>query len=107
VSTRISERRKNQRTLAVYPAAILDNDGYVLARGRTSNMSERGVFVIADGQWRPQLDAKVILMLELPAAPTPRKPDKTRTVAYRARVVRTQEVGQLIGVGLELMEKVA
>ena len=107
MSTRVAERRRNQRTPAVHPAAILDEDGYVLASGRTSNISEHGVFVIGNGQWRPQLDAKVILMLELPAAPTPRRPDRLRTVAYRARVVRTQEVGQLIGVGLELMEKVA
>ena len=107
MSTRVAERRRNQRRSAVYSAAILDEDGYVLASGRTSNMSEGGVFMIGDGQWCPQLNAKVILMLELPAAPTPRKPDKMRTVAYRARVVRTQEVGQLLGVGLELMEKVA
>ena len=107
MSTRTSERRKNQRTLAVYPVAILDEDGYVLASGRTSNISAHGVFVIGDGQWRPQLNAMVMLMLELPAAPTPRKRDKMRTVAYRARVVRTQEVGQLLGIGLELMQKVA
>jgi len=107
MSTRVAERRRSQRSPAVHPAAILDEDGYVLASGRTSNMSEGGVFMIGDGQWRPQLNAKVILMLELPAAPTPRKPHKTRTVAYRVRVVRTQEVGQLLGVGLELMEKVA
>ena len=107
MSNRVAERRRSQRMPAVHPAAILDEDGHFLAGGRTSSTSECGVFLLAEGEWDPALDSIVTLVLELPAAPTPRKPDKTRSVAYRARVVRTQVVGHMMGDGLELLAKVA
>ena len=107
MSKRVAERRRNQRIPEIHPAAVLDADGYLLARGRTSNISERGVFIIADGPWGPELNSTVILELKLPAVPTARKPHKRRTVIYQARVVRTQKAGEVFGVGLELVAKVA
>ena len=104
---RVIERRKSQRVSEIHPAAVLDADGYVLAKGRTSNISERGVFLIVDGLWGPELNSRVILELKLPTTGTARRPDKKRTVVYKARVVRTHGSGCIFGVGLELMEKVA
>lgn len=105
MSTRVAEKRRSPRTPAVYPAAILDNDGYLLAWGRTSDISESGVFIIAETQWQPQIDARVTIEIKLPGFPQERRRDKPRFVMYEARVVRTQEIGHLIGVGLELLNK--
>lgn len=103
--TRVAERRRSTRTAAVYPAAILDNDGCLLAWGRTSDISECGVFIIAETQWQPELDSTVIVQLQLPGFPHRRRRDKPRIVMYQARVVRTRMLGQLLGIGLELLAK--
>ncbi len=106
MSTRVAERRKSRRVPAVHPATILDEDGYLLGKGQTSDTSECGVFIIMDGdEWDPALDSTVTVELRIPATPTPRKPDKLRTVAYWARVVHRRQVGQMLGIGLELLKK--
>lgn len=106
MSTRVAERRRSRRVPAVHPATIMDEDGCVISKGRTSDTSECGVFLIVDNNWEPVVDSEVVLELRIPGTPTPRKPDKLRTVAYHARVVRTSNIGSMIGVGLELLTKV-
>lgn len=105
MSTRVAERRRSRRAPAVHPIAIFDNDGYVLARGRTSDMSECGVYIIVSSDWAPELNSTVTVELKLPGFASERRRDRQRIVIYSARVVRTREVAQFLGVGLELLEK--
>ena len=107
MTVRTAERRRSVRLAAAYPAIVRDRRGRILARGRTANISEKGVFVIARrraGPPPPQEDISV--ELTIPAARTLRsRRQAVRTVRYRGRIARTQPIGQLIGLGIEFLEK--
>lgn len=103
-----AERRLSQRVPAVHRAAVLDKRGHALALGRTSNLSADGVLLILP--WREELASaeELVVELELPkVAHGHVRRGQRRKVRYRGRVVRTQEIGQLLGVGLHFIEKLA
>jgi len=106
--TRVEEKRRHARAAAAYPAAIRDRRGRVLARGRTANISESGVFVVAKIGRVPPVGQEIIIDLTVPAVPAScsRRP-ASRTVCYRCRVVRAQRLGNLAGLGVEFLEKLA
>ena len=94
---------------AAHPALIRTCRGHFLARGRTANISETGVFIIARCPDGPPRDEEVVVEIELPSAAATargRRPG-TREVRYRCRVVRTRTLGHLVGLGVEFMEKIA
>ncbi len=97
---RPADRRRSVRIPAAYPTLLADLSGHVLARGRAANISEQGLFVIVS-QPTVAPDGKT-LVVEI-TLPGPN--DDTRTVAYSCRVVRTQAIGQLMGLGVEFAEK--
>jgi c-di-GMP-binding flagellar brake protein YcgR len=107
----VKERRRDTRVAATYPAAVHTVGGRLLFEGRTANISENGVFLVANGK-APPIGHEAVITLTLPGASAAdvrggrgvRK--DTRTVRYRCRIVRTQPIGHLVGLGVEFLEKI-
>ena len=102
MTVRVAERRRSVRIPAAYPTLLADPCGQVLARGRTANISEQGLFVIVSTPAPPPDGEAVIVEISVPAPN-----DDTRTVVYSCRIVRRQAVGHLIGLGVEFAIKLA
>lgn len=102
-SASAAERRSSSREAVCQGATVLRQDGSVAARGRTSNLSPRGVFVISrlHGQL-PEVGDPVLVELTLSAAAVAGgKGRRTRIVKQDGRIVRTTRLGQLVGLGIE------
>ena len=101
---RATERRLSLRLSAAHPVRILDEDEGFLTSGRTANLSERGLMAVVRSCPLPQ---EVLIGVALPSlAPSRRGRGQTRTVLYRARVIRRQIMGNLMGLGVQLLKKV-
>ena len=106
MTVRTAERRRSARSPAAYPAVVYNRRGRILARGRTANISENGVSLVVRPHGSP-LPKEILLGLRLPAIPTARsRRPASRTVSYRARIVWTRAIAQLLGLGIEFLEKV-
>ena len=93
------ERRRHLRAAAAHKARIVNARGEELAHGRTANVSETGAMIIVDGRSGLDLAEELIAELHVPAD------GGRRVVRYRCRIARTQRLGQLLGLGLEFVEK--
>jgi len=101
------ERRNGIRMAAAYVVVISDRRGRFLARGRTANISESGIYVIIERRHLPE-GGMVNLDITIPdAAGKPGRPDAQRTVRYASRIVRDEPVGQLMGLGIQFVEKIS
>lgn len=89
---------------ASYLATIRDARNRLLARGRTANISETGVLVVVRRSGLIPETGEIIVDLLIPADPVA---GTKREVSYRCRIARRQELANLIGLGLEFLEKVA
>jgi len=104
--TRTTERRRNARVAAAHPVAVRDRRGRLLLRGRASDISETGLFCMTRARRGLRVRGIVYLEVTVPAGRSPRLRHRpTRTVRYAGRVVRTEEIGQLVGMAIELIEK--
>jgi hypothetical protein len=105
-SVSAAERRQDVRMPAAHPVVVCDRRGRVLLRGRASNVSEAGVFCLTDAQRALRVRGEVLLEIHLPVpGRRSRRTPATRKVRYRGRVARTRKLGQLVGLGIELTEK--
>jgi len=108
VSVRTTDRRRNARVAAAHPVAIRDRRGRILLRGRTSDLSESGLFCLTEARRGLRLRGKVILEVTLPAGrPGRLRHSPTRTVRYAGRITRTEEIGQAVGMAIELLERLS
>jgi len=93
---------------AAYPVVISDGHGEVIARGRTANISQHGVFALigANGALKP--GGTIGLQISVPdaAASAKRRPG-SRVVHRRCRIVRVQAAGHLLGLGMEFISESA
>lgn len=101
------DRRAGFRMSAAYPVSLYDRRGRLLMRGRTVNISENGVFVIT--QLRLDLPATRGVRVEVmvPSHGDNGRRPESRKVLYSCRVVRTQSIGQLVGLGIKFLRKLA
>jgi c-di-GMP-binding flagellar brake protein YcgR len=102
MTVRIGERRRSYRLPAAYPTLLAEPGGRVLARGRTANISEHGLFVIVSSSTPPPEDHALIIEVSVPAPN-----DDVRTISYSCRIVRRQAVGHLVGLGVEFARETA
>ena len=107
MTTRTAERRRSIRFAAAYPVVVKNRRGVVIGRGRTSNISEGGVYVFLNCR-RPPAEATLLLELTLPDAAADRgRHSRSRKVLYSVRMARYEPVGNLWGLGLAFIEKLA
>jgi hypothetical protein len=90
---------------AAHAVRIFDNRGIVLARARTVNISECGVFVLVNLHRPLPPSGQVRLEIVLPAGGDAGRRDRHRTVLYLCRIARVQSVGQMKGLGLAFVKK--
>ena len=102
MTVRVGERRRSIRLPAAYPTLLAEPDGRVLARGRTANISEHGLFLIISSPTLPPQGHTLVVEITVPAPN-----DDVRTISYSCRIVRRQEVGQLVGLGVEFARETA
>jgi hypothetical protein len=102
MTVRVGERRRSIRLPAAYPTLLAEPGGRVLARGRTANISEHGLFLIVSSPTLPPQGHTLIVEITVPAPN-----DDVRTISYSCRIVRRQAVGQLVGLGVEFARETA
>jgi len=108
MSVRSAERRRSRRGSASHPAAVFARNGGFIARGRTSNISETGVFLLAKIKGKTPNGGEIILELSVPdAGSKPCRNGRTRTVRFRARIIRSIRLGHLVGLGIAFEEQLA
>jgi hypothetical protein len=99
----LAEKRLSLRMSAAYPVRIRNRRGMLLTAGRTANISENGLFALVHNQ--VNLPDEVLVEVTLPSAASTGHRDAKRTVVYTAQVIRKQVLGNLMGVGIMLVEK--
>lgn len=106
MTVRTSERRLSTRIAAAYAVRLCDARGRQVASGRTANVSESGLFALLRyGKDLPE-NMSPLAEVTVPshsAAAAAR--GSTRVVCYRCRIIRQSRLGNLLGVGLEFVEK--
>ena len=86
--------------------AVWDRRGRLLFRARASDISENGLRCLTLARRALRAKGKVVLELCLPPARLPKVRHRVaRTVRYLGRIVQAEEVGQLVGVAIQLIEK--
>ena len=103
-----SERRRSRRLPAAYEVTVLDDGGRFLTRGRVANISENGMCFLVERHRNIPKSGRITLQIKLP--PTSSKHDerrKTRNVSYTCKIVRTQTLGNLVGIGVEFIDKLS
>ena len=100
----LSEKRRSLRIGAAFVVRFHSLRRVLLAQGRVANTCENGVFAIVNRRLR--LPRELLLEMQLPAPSGGRSHNATRTVLYRAKIVREQVLGNLMGVGVQLVEKI-
>jgi hypothetical protein len=103
MTVRLAERRRSVRSTAAYATLLVDPRGRVLARGRAANISEHGLFIIVSTSDPPEEGKVALVEITIPSSVA----GGTRIVVYSCRIVRRQELGQLVGLGVEFREKLA
>ena len=107
VNVKTAERRRSIRMPHVFQVSLCDNRWRVIARGRTINTSENGVLIVTEDRQGIPRQGQISLELLLPAGATKggsRKP--LRIVRYVCRIARVEELGHLLTLGLEFIEKI-
>jgi c-di-GMP-binding flagellar brake protein YcgR len=101
----IAERRVNVRMAAAHSAILVDRrNRRILTMGRTANISENGILLVVRQSHRVPAEGEVCVRLTVPHNPL--IGDK-REVTYRCRIVRRQEMGNMLGLGLQFLKKLA
>jgi hypothetical protein len=102
-NSRTSERRRQDRRPAALPVALCDDQWRIIARGRTSNISEGGVSIVAEARRHVPESGPVNIEITEPGDPLDKGPGgRCRIVRYAGRIARTQQLGNLLGLGIEL-----
>jgi hypothetical protein len=101
--SKTGERRRQKRRPAALPVALCDEQWRILARGRTSNISDGGVSIVAEARRHVPDSGPVNIEITEPGDPLAKGPaGRCRIVRYAGRIARTQQLGNLLGLGIEL-----
>ena len=101
-----AERRRSKRVAASHPAVILSRSGRILARGLTGNISATGALIIVRIKKGLFKEDQVILELTVPAVrQNAGRRERTRSVRLSSRIIRTINLGYLVGIGIEFLEE--
>ena len=103
----ILSRRRNERTEPRYAVILRDMTGDVLGRGQTVNVSDGGIFVMVDLDEVPDVGDQFLLEVDLPSILADDGSRESQTAHYISRLVRTEHVDELIGLGMELTQRLS
>ena len=102
MSVRTGERRRSRRGAASHVVAVYAADGALVARGKTSDISENGVLLLAKAGRPVPRSGEVVVEVSIPdAGSKPNRRGRMRTVRLGGRIVRAAAMGRLVGLGIE------
>jgi hypothetical protein len=105
MNVRTAECRRSVRMPASHFAIIRDHrNRRELGRGRTADINEGGVFIVVPSSEKIPESGNVCLSLTVPADPAA---GTKRQVIYTCRIVHRKEMGNMVGLGLEFLRKLA
>lgn len=104
MSIRTAERRRCLRTPATFAAMLLNRHGRLIVHGRTTNISESGVYLLVPYRKALTEDSLIVELL-VPSLSNHGRGDGLRRVRYRCQVARRERVGDMIGMGVQFLEK--
>ncbi len=109
MATVTTERRASIRAAAAYSVTLCDRRGRFLARGRTVNISECGMYAMFSPLRSNTPPQQVQVQVSIPDCSATCRPGQAafRTVIYHSRVTRWELIGQMIGLGIEFVRKLA
>ena len=103
MTVQTAERRREERLPSAQAAELWDKDNrQMLGRGRTANTSEGGVMLMVRRDQRIPLEGEVCLRLSTPPSI---QDGRGRRRAYLCRIARRQELGNMLGLGLQRIKK--
>ena len=76
-----------------------------MARGRTANFSENGMYVLARAYKRVLPSQDLRIELTLPNSSLCHSRRDVRVVVYTCRVARCEDLGSMTGFGVQLLKK--
>ena len=83
MSASSAERRRSKRGAASHAARVYAASGALIAEGKTSNISENGVLVLASIKGKVPQHGQVVLELAVPdASDKPSRRGRSRTVRF-------------------------
>ncbi len=104
MSVRTSDRRRNLRSAVSLPVAVIDRRGRVRLRGRTADISEGGLMLLTEARSGLQMRGRVLLEISMPTArASAGRESRTRRTVFAGRILRVEEIGQLVGLAIELL----
>ena len=100
-----AERRRQLRKEAVWPVILRDESGQEIARGKTINISNTGIFAMFDGQLSVGPGEEYQIEFAVPTTDPGggARPLDTRTNRYTCRIVRSSRLGSMVGMGIEFL----
>ena len=105
MNVRTAERRCSVRMPATHFAIIRDHrNRRELGRGRTADVNESGILVVVRSSEKIPTSGNVCVSLTVPADPAA---GTKRQVIYTCRIVHREEMGNMVGLGLEFLTKLA
>ena len=99
------ERRSCVRVPAAYTVRLFSRRGAFLGRGRVADISQNGAYMLAGIHRALQRDDLLEAELTLPALAADQHPHAVRQVRYLCRVAHANDLGDLWGIGIELLKK--
>jgi len=104
MNVQTAERRKVERVASAQTAELWDRDNRkMLGRGRTANRSEVGVMLVVRRDQQVPAEGEVCIRLSTPPS---MHDGRGRRTAYVCRIVRRQELGNMLGLGLQFLKKI-
>ncbi len=103
VNTR--DRRRDERVGTSAPGVLRDSEQRFIAKCVGINISTTGVFLMTHDTPELPRTGQVYLEMALPEESIPGGV-QSRTL-HRCRIVRVKQLGDLVGMGVELLEKLA
>lgn len=100
-----AERRSHVRIPAAYAAKLFSRKGDLIGCGRVTDTSESGAFILFSQHGKIPPSGQIRVDMLLPAARGNAAAGDVRKVCYLCRIVRTERLGQMVGVGVALMRK--
>jgi c-di-GMP-binding flagellar brake protein YcgR len=104
---RTTDRRRNPRIPAAYPVRLFSTGGRDLGRARSVNISAGGIGIMTADRAELPRRGELVVEVSIPDAARASRPNATRTVRYRGRIVRDQQLGQMVGLGIQFLRKLA
>ena len=98
--------RHRLRSAAAHLVLISDRRGRNVVRARTAELGHTSLSCVTEARRALGLKDVVTVEIHLPSSRSARRRhDSRRTVRYLGRIVETQEIGHLVGLGVELIQK--